>query len=253
MIDPTDRGFTLGDGAFETMRSRDGRIHRLDAHLARLRAALQKLRIPEPPDLEARLLAAAGPGERALRLTVTRGPAAHGLVPRGEVEPTVVVTSGPIPPPPPALTAIVATGRKNERAAGAGLKLLGYAEAVLALWEAHDAGADEALFLDTEGHLAEATASNLFLVHGGRVRTPPIGCGVLPGVTRDSVIELGGATEEILWPDDLAGADEAFLTSTLRGVVPLVAVGGTPVGDGKPGPVTLRVQRELRELVGATG
>jgi branched-chain amino acid aminotransferase len=246
MIDPRDRGFTLGDGAFETMRSQDGSIHCLDAHLGRLHAALAKLRIPAPPDLEARLLdAAAGPGERALRLTVTRGPAAHGLLPRGDAEPTVVITTGPIPPPPPSLSAIIASGRKNERAAGAGLKLLGYTEAVLALLEARDAGADEALFLDTEGHLSEATASNLFLVRGGRVVTPPAGCGVLPGVTRAAVIELGDAQEEVLVPEDLATADEAFLTSTLRGVVPLLSVDGAAVGDGTPGPVTSRLQRQL--------
>lgn len=249
MIDPRDRGFTLGDGAFETLRSRDGSIFRLHAHLERLHAALAKLRIPVPSDLEARLVeAAAGSGERALRLTVTRGPAAHGLLPRGDANPTVVITTGPIPPPPVSLTAIIASGRKNERAAGAGLKLLGYAEAVLALLEAQDAGADEALFLDMEGHLSEATASNLFLVRGGRVSTPPAGCGVLPGVTRASVIEVSGAKEEVLVPDDLVAADEAFLTSTLRGVVPLLAVDGAPIGDGTPGPVTLRLRRELQAL-----
>lgn len=250
-VDPMDRGFTVGDGAFETMRSRNGRVFRLASHLRRLEGALGKLQIPMPGDLEERIVAAAeGNGEKVLRLTVTRGPAPMGLAPPPSAVPTVVLLQGPISPPPRELTAIVASGRRNEKALGGGYKLLGYAEGILALLEARRAGALEALFLDTEGHLAEATASNLFLVKGGKVLTPPATCGVLPGVTRDAVFELLPETrEEVLVLDDLFQADEAFVTSTVRGVVPLVRVDGRPIGDGRPGPATQRLSHAVQELL----
>jgi branched-chain amino acid aminotransferase len=120
--------------------------------------------------------------------------------------------------------------------------------------EARAAGADEALFLDTAGHLAEGAASNLFLVAGGALWTPPLSCGVLPGITRAVVIELAAAAgipvrEEPLAPAALRDATEAFLTSSLRELVPVVAIGDDPVGDGRPGPLTLRLLELYRRQV----
>src|SRR5690606_40247575 len=100
-----------------------------------------------------------------------RGPAPPGLLPVVTAPPTVVVVQGPSPPAPQYLAARIVTGRRNDKAAGAGHKLLGYAEGIVGLFEARDAGDDEAIFLDTEGHLSEASASNLFIVKNARLRT----------------------------------------------------------------------------------
>lgn len=251
MIASNDRGFTLGDGAFETMRCKDGKVFRLWRHVERLRAALDLLRITTPPDLVERIAAAAaGPGERVLRVTVSRGPARFGILPVETGPPTLVILQAPMPAPPQSLTARIVTGRRNDKAAGSNHKLLGYAEGILGLFEARDAGDDEALFLDTEGHLSEAAASNLFLVRDGAIRTPPLGCGILPGITRSIVLELEpSAQETILWPRDLFDADEVFLTSSIRGIVPLVRVDGKRIGDGEAGPKTRELAARWRRLI----
>ncbi len=251
MIQPSDRGFTLGDGAFETMRCRDGKVFRLRRHIDRLCAALDLLRITTPPDLLERIFEAAqGPEERVLRVTVTRGPARFGLLPVETGPPTLSILQGPIPPPPRTLTARIVKGRRNDKAAGTGYKLLGYAEGILGLFEARDAGDDEALFLDTEGHVSEAAASNVFLVKGGKVLTPPLGCGILPGVTREIVLEMEPEAEErVLLPEELFEAEEVFLTSSIRGIVPLVRVNGRRIGDGQPGPKTLELAKRWRRLI----
>jgi len=247
-----DRGFTLGDGLFETMRAYGGRVFRLRAHLERLRSSADRLGIPIPPDLEDAVratLAASGLDSAAVRLTVSRGPG-EGLAPPEPARPTVVVTARPYAPAErwyaAGLRAVFARGRLNEHALTAGIKRLGYLDQVAAQAEARAVGADEALFLDTEGHLAEGAASNVFLVVDGALWTPPLSCGVLPGITRGVVIELANAAgilvrEEPVPPDALHAADEAFLTSSLRELVPVVAIGDSPIGRGQPGPLTLHL------------
>jgi branched-subunit amino acid aminotransferase/4-amino-4-deoxychorismate lyase len=136
----------------------------------------------------------------------------------------------------------------------AGLKTLAYTDNIAALAQARRAGADDALFLDTEGHLCEATASNLFICTNGVIITPATSCGALPGITRAAVIELARAAgnavqERVVHADELAGADEAFLTSSVRELVPLVRVNGTPVGSGAPGPITRRLRSAYAQLV----
>jgi branched-subunit amino acid aminotransferase/4-amino-4-deoxychorismate lyase len=171
----------------------------------------------------------------------------------------VVVSLTPLPRFAPALStsgrsAHVATGRRTERAQTAGLKTRAYTDAVAALAEARRAGCDEALFLDTAEHVSEATASNVFLMREGTLVTPPPSCGALPGVTRAAVLELVAGTvlpheERAVTLDQLHQASEAFLTSSVRELVPLVAIGGRPIGDGRPGPVTQRLMAEYGELV----
>ena len=258
-----DRGFLLGDGLFETMRAYAGRIFRLGAHLARLRAAADRVGIPLPDALERAVLdtlAANDVGEGAVRLTVTRGAAGHGLLPStGETPlPTVLITVRPYRPDTAwyetGIAADWARGRLDEGAATAGLKRLGYLEAIVAVREAAAAGCQDVLFLDTAGHLAEAAASNVFVVLRGSLRSPPLSCGVLPGITRAAVLELARARaldvrEEPLPPSVLAEASEAFLTSSLRELVPLVRVAGVPVGTGRPGPVTGGLLEDYHRLV----
>jgi branched-chain amino acid aminotransferase len=261
-VSARDRGFTLGDGVFETMRAKDGAIFRLDRHLARLDRALAVLEIPALRDLREwvrRAAASVAAPEAAIRLTVTRGHGPAGVRPPAQPRPTVVISAGPLAAfPPPTytrgLSAHVATGRRNEYAMTAGLKTLAYVDAVAALLEAQRAGADEALFLDTEGHCSEATASNLFAWTGTTLLTPPLSCGALPGITREAVCELARAeavvvAERAFRLDELLATQEAFLTSSLRGIAPLVRVGPTPIGRGAPGELTRRMIAAYLALV----
>ena len=243
-IDPADRGLTLGDGLFETIRARDGHALRLSRHLARLRAGATVLGLEVPTsdrDLDRCLtetLAANGLGDGVLRLTLTRGPAGRGLVPRSPTSPTLMITASGYDSPGGPASAIIATvTRRNEHSPLAGCKCLNFLDNILARREAEKRGADEALLLNTAGRLAEASAANLFLVLGAELLTPPLDDGALPGVMRADVMERLGGRVCPLAPADLARASEAFLTNSL-GIRPLTRVDGVPLGDGSPGPVT---------------
>lgn len=261
-VSARDRGLTLADGVFETMRARRGVIFRLDRHLARLERSLDLLQVPWPADLRAWVdaaLADAARGDASIRLTVTRGPAPGGVTPPPAATPTVIVAINPFPSFAPALyasglTAHVASGRRNERSLTCGLKTLGYTDAVVAMLEAMRAGADDALFLDTESHCSEATSSNLFAWTGTELVTPPASCGALPGITRATVMEIAAAqglrvAERAFGLDDLFAAREAFLTSSLRGIAPLVRVDGRAIGDGAPGGRTRAVAAAYAALI----
>jgi branched-chain amino acid aminotransferase len=257
-----DRGFTLADGVFETMRLHAGVVFRREQHLGRLRHALATLHIPEPPRLEQWLdaaLADAGGQDAGVRLTVTRGSGPGGVAPPLQVHPLVAIAVSA----PPAfaaaiyergLDAVIASGRRNPHSITAGLKTLAYTDAVAALIEAQQRGAGEALFLDTDGHCSEATSSNLFVWTGTTLVTPPLSCAALPGITRAAVLELAGnlgvpAGETPFGPDTLAAAPEAFLTSSLRGITPIARVEGAAIGPGRPGPSTRRLADAYRDLV----
>lgn len=259
-----DRGFTLADGLFETLRVYGGVPFRIDQHLDRLEVGARRLAIVLPPlyELRAMLLGAAaecvagGALDCALRLTLSRGVGLGGFAPSSGTTPTVVVVASRLPPAVSAagLTAVVVAGRRNEFAATSGIKTLAYTESVVALLDARAAGADEAILLDTAGHLSEASASNLFIVHGRAVVTPPAECGVLPGITRACVlelcVELGFECEaRVAEREELATATELFATSSLREIAPIVRVDGRAVGAGVPGAVTSALQRAFEGLV----
>jgi branched-chain amino acid aminotransferase len=260
-----DRGFTLADGLFETMLARDGVIFRLASHLARLERGARTLGITLADSLESiiagplREACAEGLAEASVRLTVSRGPGAAGVAAPATPKPTVVLAIQPLPDFSAAvyergLSAVTAAGRRNERSLTAGLKTLAYADAIIALAQAQAVSADEAIFLDTEGHVSEATASNVFaLVHEVLV-TPPRSCGALPGITRAAVLELAPtlglrAEERVLAEGELRAATEAFLTSSLRGIAPLVTLDGRPIGTSAPGVVTRCVVDAYAALV----
>lgn len=245
-----DHGFLLGDGVFETSRVYAGEPFALDEHLARLRESAGVMRIPVPGDLESAAHAVLGANdlsEARIRITLTSGGGPAGLA-RGAGLPTVLVVALPLTPWPPASTAIVSRFRRDEHSPLAGVKTTSAAQSVMALAEARDAGADEALVLNVAGNLCEATAANVFLVHDGVAATPPLDAGCLAGITRAHVLALG-AVERTLAHDDLLRADEAFLTSSTREVQPLVAVDGRAVGRGKPGPVTQRLAEAYSGMV----
>lgn len=218
-ISPLDRGFTLGDGLFETARVKAGRVLRLDAHLARLAAGARVLGLPLPAlDLGAALRATAqanGLGEAVLRLTLTRGAGPRGVLPPAHPVPTLVITAAPLPPPlPPARLVIAESTRRNDRSPLARVKSLNYLDNILARQEAAGRGTDDAVLLNTRDRVAETSIANLFAVLGGELVTPPVSDGVLPGVMRAAVL-AEGARERSITPAELATASEIFLTSAL--------------------------------------
>jgi branched-chain amino acid aminotransferase len=274
-LDVSDRGFQLGDGIFETARSRRGVVIELDEHLARLRESAAALAIPIGLDDAtlahgiAGLLAAEGlagngadgtePGGAALRITVSRGPLARrGLLPAGfqEAHPTIVIQAWPYAPPPAellarGLRAIPSAVRRDARSPLAGIKSTSRADYVYARLEAARAGADEALFLTTDGTVSEATSANVWIVTGGTLTTPSLSSAVLPGTTRTWLLAHAArigldAMEAEFRPEDLLAAEEAFLSSSVAGIVPLTGYDNRPIGSGIPGRWSTAV-REARE------
>jgi branched-chain amino acid aminotransferase len=264
-LDPRDRGFTLGDGLFETMRAREGSILRLKRHLSRLRSGASVIGLPIPWSDEElgkaidSTLAENDLSGAAVRLSVSRGvPSRRGLLPDLNPSPTLMISAEPFSGYPASfyergMSAVTCGIPRNERSPLSNLKTLSYLDNVLARREAEQAGTDEALMLDTKGDLACASAANLFLLLGESLVTPDISSGALPGTMRGIVIEtlaprLGLFVEERrVRPEELAEAGEALLTSALLGVAPLVEVDGRKVGAGGPGPVLQMLAAALEE------
>ncbi len=235
-IDPADRGFTLGDGLFETVLVRHGSVRRLDAHLERLRRGCDVLQLPCPSldlgEAMAATLAANRLADGVVRLTLTRGAGPRGIMPPVPSHPTLLITAGPLPPPRPPLACILAeTTRRNQHSPLSRIKSLNYLDNILARQEAVRRGADEALLLNTAGLLAESTIANLFVVKRGAVLTPPVADGALPGVMRAAVLAAARGRDRSLTPDDLDGADEIFLSSSLGLQAVRAVAGKTPEFD----------------------
>jgi branched-chain amino acid aminotransferase len=237
-----DRGFLLGDGLFETMLARNGRPFDLDGHLARLEAGLDALGFAGAVDLAklradiAAYLAAEGAGDGVLRVTVTRGAGARGLAPPETLVPTILMTLSPAPAPreTPVSLHIAASTRRNELSPLSRVKALPYLDNLIAYQEARGLGAEDALMLNTRGALACATVANLFLIRAGRLETPPVCDGALPGLTRARVLAVAqeaglAAAERSLHPRDLDEADHVFLTNSVRGVLEAGSCGGVPL------------------------
>lgn len=265
----TDRGFQLGDGIFETLRARAGHATELPEHLRRLRHSAEGLDIDLPAGIEERIAAGirdlleaedlAGPdGDASIRITVSRGAIpGRGLLPTvAGISPTVVIQAWPVTPPPPShliegLHVIASAIRRDPENPLVALKTTSRADYVHARLEARRVGADDALFLTIDGYLSEATTANVFLVRGDELATPALACAILPGTTRSWVLAWAGraglrATEGWLTTRDLAEADEAFLCSSVAGILPITRFDGQPIGSGRPGPLTLRA-RHARE------
>ena len=252
-----DRALLFGYGLFETMRSYGGRVFRLAQHYRRLEMGADVLAIPVPLTLAAlekaadATLARNGLAGARLRLTVTAGPEGG--------RPSVLLAAREVTEYPPELrrrgmAAVVSAVRRNETSPLAGVKSLNCLNNLLAREDAKRRGAGEAILLNTRGFIAEGAASNVFLVRDGKLLTPGIEAGALPGITRQAVLELavaeGLAAEEAdLSPGDLAAAAEAFLTGSVMEVMPLVSVDSKPLGAGRAGPLTERLAAGYRDLV----
>ena len=261
-----DRGFLFGEGVYETMRTYNRRPFLLDRHLARLRASAERIALEAPLDDTAfteRILrtmqAVDAPGERSIRLLLTRGAGDLSYDLANCPAPTVVVIVRAHRETPPDVAArgigIVQSSvmRNHPDALSPRIKSNNLLNNALAMQEALQAGASEALMCNHRGELAECAQSNIFLVRGGAALTPPVDAGILEGVTRNFVFEVGASAgipvrEETLRPADLDTADELFVTSTSRDVLAVTRVDQRPVGDGRPGPVTRALAEEFQRL-----
>ncbi len=243
----------------ETFRSRDGRVFRLAQHFDRLCAGAPVLGLTLPltlRDLEtavADVLARNEAPDARLRLTVSAGPDL-----RTDVTLTATALTGYSPELyERGMHATIADVRRDETSPLSRIKCAaGLHDCVLARERAREAGFDEAIMLNTRGSVAEATVSNVFVVREGRLLTPTIECGALPGVTRAAVINLAHESafdvdEAEVTLDGLRTSDEAFLTNSVMGVMPLTRLEGTPIGNGDVGPLTTQLSQRYREAVGA--
>ena len=277
LVPVLDRGFLYGDSVYEVVRTYGARPFELDRHLARMEKTAQRLDLALPPrevlarELQ-RTLDAADNAESYARIVVTRGTGEFGLSPflaRGQNRLVIIVRPLSVPPEQQyesGLQMAIAKIRRNPpQALDPALKTGNYLNNILALREAHEAGADDAILLDLAGRVTEGTTSNVFFVQRGVLVTPPLALGMLEGVTRALFIEIAREEglilrEEPHGPEALAAADEVFMTSTLREAMPVTSLAFLEssgdqvrkVGDGRPGPMTKRLRAAFRAYVERT-
>ncbi len=241
-ISVMDRGFLLGDGVFETILVHGGRALDLEAHLERLASGLGVLGFTGAVDLSklraglAHYLVAESVSSAVLRLTVTRGSGPRGLVPPEAPRPAILMSLAPPPPPreTPLALRVATTTRRNELSPCSRIKALPYLDNLVALQEARGQGADEALMLNTRGTIACASIANLFVIRDGRLETPPVSDGALPGTMRALMLLLAASAglvpvETSLQAADLAAADQVFLTNSVLGAMEAGSCNGLPL------------------------
>jgi branched-chain amino acid aminotransferase len=259
-----DNGFTFGDAVYETLRTYGGRPFHLERHLDRLRRSAQRLAIAIPAaddalarHLEALLRQAANP-ESYIRIIVSRGEGDLSYRFDRVKGPTVVMAVKPYEPFPArhyteGVAVILSSVRRNHpRALDPAIKSCNLLNNILAVQEAQAKGAVEPILLNEIGEVAEGASANVFMVKEGALLTPPLEAGILPGVTRQVVLDLCPGLdipfrEEPIAVKDLLAADEAFITSTLKEILPIATIDGGPVGRGQPGPATQRLMAAFRE------
>jgi branched-chain amino acid aminotransferase len=263
-VSALDQGLLYGYGLFETMRSYRGHVFRLEEHYRRLCEGAALLALEVPLGVTALREAIAAVLERNelvdayLRLTLTAGPV-QGLTEVTEPsKPQVILFARELTDYPEALyrrgmTAVISAVRRNETSPLSRVKSLNCLDNLLAREEARRQGAQEAIMLNSQGFVAEGSASNVFVLRGGTLLTPSIRSGVLPGIARQVVLKLATAAgleanETEIEPAALFDAAEVFLTSSIKEVMPLTELDMRPVGSGRPGPVSERLHRLYREM-----
>lgn len=233
--------FLLQEGLFETLRIYDGKAFRLDDHLARLMSSAQKLGIDPVDDFASTVVrevaraAHSGLTNAFLRIILVPGTSSTLIddLPHSESRWYAEGISAEIP-----------ETRRNEFSNDSGIKTTKSLHRIREYRSKGKSAADDLIFLDTSGHLSEATASNVFFVAEGTVYTPPLTCGALPGITRKVVLEIldrvgiAAVSTRPLYLAEMQEASEVFLTSSIREIVPATLLGGQPVGTGKPGLIT---------------
>jgi len=264
-LSPFDHGFLYGYGLFETMRAYEGHIFRLDRHLTRLRCSAESLGLRaklDAFDLEnacVETLQANKLKDARVRLTITAG--------EGDMTPdlstcsnlTVLVAARNFVPLPPeryeqGFKAALSFLRRDSQSPLSRLKCTCYVSNILARMEAKAAGCDEAIMLNELGYIAEGSTANIFLVSEGELSTPSLESGILPGITREVVLEIARdlnikMVERQVELGELSGAEEAFVTNSIIEVMPLTRLNGEPIGTGKPGKLTRNLMAAYKELV----
>jgi D-alanine transaminase len=263
-VSPLDRGFLFADGVYEVMPVHRGRPFRLRQHLERLERSLAEVRIPNPltrnhwAHVVRTLSTRAGAPELLVYVQVTRG-AEYGrnhLFPAAEVEPTTFAFVSPYSAPAPATLAdgLAAATLQDSRWARCDIKSIALLANVLLRQEAQERGGAEALLV-RDGQLTEGSSSTVFLVTGGRLVTPPNDCKILPGTSRDAVLELGSGWLDVairpIAATELATCEEVWIASAGRGVLPVTSIDGHPVGSGKPGPAWQSMYARLQQHLDA--
>jgi branched-chain amino acid aminotransferase len=262
-ISVLDNGFTFGDGVYETLRTYDRRPLLLGPHLTRLRVSAGRLGIEIPQnegELRERLralLERAGHKDSFIRIIVTRGVGdiSYNF---GRVKgPTIVMVVKPFETYPEShysegiALVVVAVRRNHPLALDPAIKSCNLLNNILAVRETQARGAQEAILLNDHGDVAECASSNVFAVRGGSVVTPPLSAGILAGITRAAVIDIGreigvDVRERTMAVSELLSADEVFITSSLKEVTPVRTVDGQTIGAGRPGPVTQKLLAAFR-------
>lgn len=258
-----DHGLLYGDGVFEGLRIYNGKIFKEQAHIRRFFESAKALRLELPKtaqqisDAMCETKSANGiTGDGYIRLLATRGVGSLGISVLHTACPTLVIIVDKIALYPPevyerGLRCIISgITRNHPNSTSPRVKSLNYLNNVMAKLEARDAGADEAIMLNVDGHVAECTGDNIFLVRGGELLTPPSSAGILEGITRGVVMELARkrgikVCEKTLVRHDLYVADECFGTGTAAEVVPITEINKRIVGDGKPGTITTQLMADF--------
>ncbi|MDK2888422.1 branched chain amino acid aminotransferase apoenzyme [Desulfofundulus australicus DSM 11792] len=265
-----DHGLLYGDGVFEGIRAYYNRVFKLREHIVRLYESARSIGLEIPmtmAEMEEVVLETCrrnGLRDAYIRLVVTRGPGDLGLDPRKCSRPTIFCIAASIQLYPEELyekgleLVTVATRRNLPEACNPRVKSLNYLNNIYAKMEANLVGAPEAVMLNQEGYVAEATGDNIFIVKNGVLITPPPHVGILEGITRNTVMEIarqkGIQVEEKLFTrHDIYTADECFLTGTAAEVIPAVKLDGRVIGDGRPGEITRELIRAYRELTKVDG
>lgn len=263
-----DRGFLYGDSVYETLRTAGGHPVEMTRHLDRLRRSGLGIGLEIPFDdgqlraAVAQTHAASGNPDSYVRVIVTRGTGPLMLDPRVSSTPLLVVVVQPLQLPAPALyeaglaVRIVDVHKISARSLDPTLKTGNYLNSIQALRQAADGAASDAIMCSPQGQVAEGASSNVFMVRGGALLTPSLATGLLEGITRALVIrlaaELGIACREAtIWPDELRAADEVFLTSSVRGPMPVTTLDGRSLGEGGVGPVTRRIMTRYQAYIDA--
>ncbi|MEK6550360.1 MAG: D-amino acid aminotransferase [Pseudomonadota bacterium] len=254
-----DRGFIFGDGVYEVIPVFSGRLFRLAHHLARLEQSLHEIRLVNPrtigewEDVFRRLIAVNGPVDQSIYLQVTRGVAPRDHAFPKEVTPTVFAYAQPLnyPPAEQLASGIAAITAPDIRWSRCDIKAIALLANALLRQQAVEAGTAEAILI-RDGFMTEGSASNIFVVKDGELITPPKGPFILPGITRDLVLELAHAhglpgRERAVREEELYSADELWLTSSTKEILPITRLNGKPVGHGRPGPLHARLLALYRE------
>lgn len=270
LVSVRDRGFLYGDGIFETLRSYNGRPFLLEDHLHRLASSAQALEIPLHYSLEElqtaveNLLRLNRLTEALIRITLSRGESLHyGLQPPEEAQPTLIIQAHPFHPHPEesykqGIRLVISTYRRSTTCPLARHKTANFLAGIMAKQEAIHRGVNDALFLNTEGMVCEATVSNIFMVESGRVVTPSLQANILPGITRKKVLEICQeegipASEELFGTERLLKADEVFLTNSLMEVMPVSQIEDKGIGRTVPGKLTRRLMEAYKRLTETVG